>query len=160
MKGSTPGQAYQTPNPTKRSLARSRWRPALLWALLIWLLLSIPTGILGAGKGGWLATHLPAWLLARIDKVVHAGLFLVLAGLLHRGPRSAATGPSPLAGLGRVLALSCTYGALTELYQHLFLPWRSGDLADLLADGLGASLYALAVVAGYGLRVLAGREPR
>ena len=62
------------------------------------------------------------------DKLVHAGLFLLLAGVsrLRFGPAS------------RVLAAVLAYAALSEVVQAVLLSGRSGDLLDLLADAVGA----------------------
>lgn len=76
-----------------------------------------------------------AWLpqvvvdLLPVDKVVHAGIYAVLAGLwtLALGPRWA------LCWL-----LATGFGAVDEVHQG-FVPGRSRDVLDLLADGVGAA---------------------
>jgi VanZ family protein len=75
------------------------------------------------------------------DKVIHAGLYAVLAILmlraLTRGWREPITP-------GRVIAailVSTLYGASDELHQY-FVPPRQMDAADLLADGVGSSIAA------------------
>jgi VanZ family protein len=62
------------------------------------------------------------------DKLVHAGLFLLLAGTaaLRHGARPV------------VLLLVLGYAAASELVQAVLLSERSGDGWDLLADALGA----------------------
>ena len=77
----------------------------------------------------------PPW-----DKLYHAGNFGVLAGLLYL-----ASGRAWLA-----LALASLYGAGDELHQA-FVPGRSADAADWLADTVGAAL------AVFTLRGCAGR---
>lgn len=69
--------------------------------------------------------EIPDWLPA--DKLVHAGLYAVLAALLY------------LAGLGPVAAVFVTalYGVTDEIHQ-MFVPGRSPELLDLVADILGA----------------------
>ena len=62
------------------------------------------------------------------DKLVHAGLFLLLA----------VTARLRFGALPRVLAAVLVYAALSELVQALLLVRRSGDLLDLLADAAGA----------------------
>ncbi len=64
------------------------------------------------------------------DKVVH----LLLFGLL------AATARWRFGRPGVVLTTVLGYAALSELVQALFLPHRSGDLRDLVADAAGALL--------------------
>ena len=62
------------------------------------------------------------------DKLVHAGLFLLLA----------VTSRLRFGDLPQVLAAVLGYAALSELVQALLLPTRTGDLLDLVADAAGA----------------------
>jgi VanZ family protein len=62
------------------------------------------------------------------DKLVHAGLFLLLALTSRLRFGSAA----------RVLIAVLVYAALSEAVQAALLARRSGDLLDLLADAAGA----------------------
>jgi VanZ family protein len=86
----------------------------------------------------------PHWLGGGFDKVVHAALFAVLAALAawaraaqHRVRWPAAVG-------------AALFGAFTEGQQH-FIPSRSMELGDLLADTGGAML-GLALFAALALR--------
>jgi VanZ family protein len=92
----------------------------------------------------WLAlftsTHVPGRFLGEIhiwDKLAHlfsyAGLafLLALVGLFRRRPSWAA--------YGTVFAIVVLYGAADELAQ-IPVPGRSADLADWLADAMGATL--------------------
>ncbi len=63
------------------------------------------------------------------DKVVHAGLFLLLA----------ATAALRFGAVPGVLVLTLVYAAGSELVQAALLAERSGDAWDLLADGVGAA---------------------
>lgn len=67
------------------------------------------------------------------DKLVHFCEYLLLAWLLLRSFR--AERPSRL----RAWLWATAYGALIELIQA-FLPWRSAELADALANAIGAGL--------------------
>ena len=98
-----------------------------------------------------LAAHLAALYWPRVDiqgpvtwtdKVVHVLLFLAptVAGLL------AGVRPAYVVGL---LAL---HAPLSELVQHYFLPNRSGDPWDAVADLSGVVLGVTAVVVGRALR--------
>ena len=64
------------------------------------------------------------------DKVVHLGLFALLAGTARWrfGPVSAA------------LVAVAAYAVLSEVVQGALLSTRSGDAYDVLADLLGAAL--------------------
>ena len=62
------------------------------------------------------------------DKVVHAGLFLLLT----------ATAALRFGAGARVLVLALAYAVASELVQAGLLAERSGDVRDLLADAVGA----------------------
>lgn len=88
-----------------------------------------------------LAAWLPVWVVQALpmDKVVHAGLYGVLAGL-WAWALQAVRRPWRLAGLAWTLAT--IFGALDEVHQG-FVPGRSRDPMDLLADATGAALAVL-----------------
>lgn len=104
------------------------WLGAAAWGGLIFWLSSTPDA---GGVFGFLPSG--------SDKVLHGGAFMVLAGLL-----TLATGRPLLAA-----ALALGYGTSDEVHQ-LFVPGRTADFADLLADGVGAAAGSLLV--GYLLR--------
>jgi len=106
--------------PERGSFLR-RWLPAGLWALLIFILCSLP---LPAG-----ARKLPS-----SDEAAHFGLFAVFSFLLARSLLR------PYAGKKAFLlavVLSLFYGLFIELYQIL-LPGRFFEYFDFIADGVGA----------------------
>jgi len=85
------------------------------------------------------------------DKMVHASIYAVLAGLCVRalaGGRWA--GVTVRVALVSLL-LATTYGATDEFHQ-LFVPGRTADLLDLRADFAGSAAAALLVVSGSWLR--------
>ncbi len=119
-----------------------RWRiaPALAWQALIWGLSSRPW----PKAGGWIAAlwqALPGWLTAVLpaDKTVHALFFGVLALLWHLGLPPRRERPA------LAFALAVLWGALDELHQS-YVPGRTADLWDIVADATGA-LIAVAAVA-------------
>ncbi|MBI2408524.1 MAG: VanZ family protein [Gemmatimonadetes bacterium] len=115
-------------------MTRGHWTTAVLWAVLIEALVlwpsppSVSTALWGLGG----------------DKLVHATLFAVQAFWIARA----------LAAQGRPLwpawVGATLYGAVTEWQQH-FIPSRSMELGDFLADTVGAVL---------GLVVFAALAPR
>lgn len=107
--------------PEVRRLCRLLWYAA--W-LAIGALLLMPVGI-GAPSGS--------------DLVVHAGLF----GGMALGAVTFCQEPRRLALLA---ATTFALGVVLEGAQGL-LPWRSFELRDMVADGLGA-------LAGYGAALL------
>ncbi|MCW5952773.1 MAG: hypothetical protein KIT69_11005 [Propionibacteriaceae bacterium] len=76
----------------------------------------------------------PGFDLPGADKVVHVLLFAVPVWLLGR-----------LTGrVGLVAAIFAVHAVASELVQHWFLPHRTGDPLDLLADLVGISSALLA----------------
>jgi VanZ family protein len=75
-----------------------------------------------------------------LDKAAHVFFFLVLAALAVAPARARMRHPVVAAAVA-----SCLYGAVLELLQAA-LGWRSAELADLLADGLGSTFGAAAAL--------------
>ena len=98
-------------------------RLVLWWAGLIAVSLLAPPELLPfAGRGS----------VAGLDKAGHVFLFFVL-GALAVGPVRARSRRPVLT----VLAGSLLYGGLLEMLQGA-LGWRSAELLDLVADGVGS----------------------
>ncbi len=128
------------------SAALSRWRfaPAAAWAGGIyfassfdWRRVILPKGEGGLGLGRllvgavtWALRQLPAAITP--DKAVHAVVFGLLALWIWLPSRAA-----PAARGAWAVGLATGWGALDEVHQA-FVPGRSSDGWDLLADGLGA----------------------
>lgn len=109
------------------------WRllPAVAWAAGIWLVSSTPDDGSSWLDLPWLA---PLTSLPLLDKLVHAGLFGVLAALLlfaRAAPWAA-------------VAIASSLGVLDEIHQG-FVPGRMADPWDLLADVVGALAAVTAV---------------
>jgi VanZ family protein len=104
-----------------------RWAPSLLWTVVIFTFTSIPDPDVGGLR------------IAGLDKAIHASLYAVLAVLSARALRPARRGdrlPRALALLGLLLAM-LLLAAFDEWHQQ-FIPGRSMELLDWLADGIGA----------------------
>ncbi len=103
--------------------------PAIVWALIIFLLCSMPS------------TAIPTfhWLdLLSFDKFVHASIFFVLQVLLMRGLLLQSTVNFLHNQYNTVAFLfSVCYGAVMELMQFYLLSSRSGDLLDFIANSFG-----------------------
>lgn len=109
-----------------------RITPALAWSATIWW----------SSSRTWpearpVLDGLPRWLLAVLavvppDKVVHTAIYALLAALWRAGLGG------PRAGV-RAWALATAFGGLDELHQG-WVPGRSSDPWDLLADATGAAL--------------------
>lgn len=110
-----------TPSGSVRVIAPLGWM-ALLW------LQSSKTWPQASPWLVQLAAWLPGWLA--LDKLIHAGLYAVLAALwLWARPDKP----------WQALALASLYGAVDEWHQS-WVPGRSADAWDWLADTAGASL--------------------
>jgi VanZ family protein len=105
------------------------WLPPAVWALAIFVLSSLS------------GSALPPLPGLNADKVIHAGVYAVLGALLARAVcASTRFGTAAVALLAAVLATG--YGASDEIHQR-FVPQRSADRADLVADAAGGLLGAL-----------------
>ena len=93
----------------------------------------------------------PGFLLQ--DKLLHGMAYAALGGLLVPGFRGA--GRSALAALLLAVGVSSLYGATDEIHQS-FVPGRTADVLDWVADTLGAALGAAAATTA----TLALRRPR
>lgn len=106
-------------------LTRLRW--TLLWALVILVLCLIP------GK------ELPRYRwtdLFSFDKVVHAGVFFVLAWLMVVALRPTGTGPA----IRWTAGVCLMYGGLLEVMQGTLMTDRYADVGDFVANGIGVAL--------------------
>ena len=82
----------------------------------------------------------PTWLgLPGLDKVAHALVFGGLAAVVHTGLVRSNDDPPRRARWVLPIAFAVLYGISDEVHQR-FVPHRSVDLMDLLADGAGALL--------------------
>jgi len=73
------------------------------------------------------------------DKLVHMILFGGLAAVVSTGLRRSGREVPPVAQFYVPVVFAAVYGLSDEIHQ-LFVPTRSFDLADVLADVLGAFL--------------------
>ena len=94
-----------------------KYKLSIIWALIMLLATTMKAG-----------DEMPKIDIPYMDKIVHFGIFGVLGFLITYEKRRADI-PT---------WLICTlYGAAIEVIQ-LFLPWRSFEWEDMLADSLGA----------------------
>ncbi len=99
------------------------WAPVVLWALGLFLLSEIQA-----------APPALQPLLAIPDKIVHFALYLALGGLLARARWVSGTG----ARHELFLLVGWVYAAVDEWHQG-FVPGRSPELGDWLADAVGVA---------------------
>jgi VanZ like family len=94
------------------------WTPALLWAAVLFAFSSRST--------------LPTDLGGGLDNVAHFGAYAILGLLLGRG------GVLSRLALAWPLLIGWAYAASDEIHQA-FVPGRSPEAADWLADALGVA---------------------
>lgn len=90
--------------------------------------------------GLFVATHAPIDIplsAGRLDKLQHAAAFLGLGALLYAVAANYCR-PGWMTGMGMFL-VAATYGALDEWTQQ-FVPGRTADAMDWIADVVGAAL--------------------
>ncbi len=81
----------------------------------------------------------PTVSIRHLDKLFHLCEYLLFAWLLIQAVRRSRMQPRTVRLRAWLYATS--YGALIELIQA-FLPWRSAELADALANAVGAGFGA------------------
>ncbi|MBX7195358.1 MAG: VanZ family protein [Sandaracinaceae bacterium] len=140
---STAAQARRpAPRPSARDLVLA-WLPAALYMASIWMVSSFDT------------PSLPTSLFPLRDKGVHALEYGVLGFLVaHACLRSFPHHARPRVALFAILC-GVLWGVLDEIHQA-FVPGRSADVLDLVADSVGVTLGTLARAIA---RVLRPRPP-
>jgi VanZ family protein len=129
---------------TATSSRRGAWLAAGLWALLLFVLSSIP-------GSSFPEVHLPG-----LDKLVHVGLYSVLGACCAHG-LSGSPGRSRWRVVLVATGIALGYGVTDEIHQ-LFVPNRSADWHDLVADVVGGALGA--VLAGWAEALIVARRSR
>jgi hypothetical protein len=111
--------------------------PAIAWLVISIILLTLP------------GTAFPeeTWLdKIWFDKWVHIGMFSILVTLWCWGWRSIKNNYSPgkLKSIFIIIAISFTgYGIVMEFVQLYFIPHRSFDIGDIIADASGSLIGVL-----------------
>ncbi|MES2267822.1 MAG: VanZ family protein [Bacteroidota bacterium] len=111
--------------------------PAILWALFILIICAVPFHTPGP----------PGLFFAGFDKMVHCVLFFVLSVLYCAGSiRKWNTRSIRIEIAVKNTIVLISFGALIEMLQMRFFPWRSGDWNDLLADAIGGCMGVFGVI--------------
>ncbi|NCQ61765.1 MAG: hypothetical protein GW913_13990 [Myxococcales bacterium] len=120
-------------NPSRRHRLLLGWSPAALFMATIWVLSSMP-----------LAVPLVARFPFR-DRGVHFCVYTLLALMVMRAARITWPHRSAVRVVLFGILVTVLWGLSDELHQA-FVPGRSSELLDLLADTLGAVTAALMMV--------------
>ena len=121
--------------------------PGIAWFLIVLILICLPGDDI-PNVNDWFSR-------LQIDKLVHMGLFALLAFLFMRlvsfsqKPRN-----KKVALFFLIAALTCVWGLATEFIQKYLVSGRSFDIFDWFADSAGALAAVL-----YSKRYLLQRQP-
>jgi len=133
-------------------------RSRVVRQVLLWAPAAACAGLIQYGSVRTVVEFGPEGLpIPQGDKLVHAIAYALLAVLLARALRGSLRLGLSLAALAAIAA-SVAYGGLQEIIQS-FLPNRSCDVFDLLANTAGAALAALLWHAVASRRSRAARQP-
>lgn len=108
--------------------------PGIAWFFVVLILICLPGEDIPT-PSGWFE-----WIkLIQFDKLVHSGIFAVLAFLYMRPIAKAGFSKKDTWAYFLKIALAtCLWGLTTELIQKFFIPTRQFDLVDWAADSIGA----------------------
>lgn len=104
------------------------WLPVILYCLLIFIQSSYPA-----------TQSLPS--IPHMDKLAHAGAYALLGFLIFRVFQSTRIQKSAVLLVIFSALASSLYGISDEIHQH-FVPSRTADIMDVLADVAGSVLGA------------------
>jgi len=82
-----------------------------------------------------------------LDKLLHAGAYALLGALFFRAYRTTALADKLYFIIILSILSAGLYGISDELHQY-FVPFRSADILDALADFVGSAMGAFAAAAG------------
>jgi VanZ family protein len=133
--------AYPPSSEFPMNLFLRYWLPLIAYCLFIFLQSSSESPV-----------ELPT--IEHVDKVLHAGAYALLGVLFYRAYRSRWPGASGWTMANASLLSAAFYGMTDEIHQY-FVPGRSADPWDWLADTIGAML---GVVAYHALLYLQSRR--
>ncbi len=107
--------------------------PAILWALVIFAASSVP------------ASRLPRFVFRINDKLIHASIFLILGFFVYRALElRIRRGSFSWRRAALTVFAVAAYGVLDEIHQ-MFVPGRTPDVWDAVADALGGILSTVAL---------------
>ena len=119
-----------------KTLSIKKFLPGIAWFFVVLILICLPGNDIPKPHG-WFE-----WInLIQFDKLVHSGIFGVLAFLfILPVARSSFSVREKWKYFIRISLSVCIWGLCTELIQKFFIPTRQFDLVDWAADSIGAVL--------------------
>ncbi|MBX7151653.1 VanZ family protein [bacterium] len=122
-------------NSNEKSIQFKYIMPVIGWAILIFIASSIP------------GTSLPDLGKWSLDKFIHSGVFAVLSGLSFIAIRHYGAVQSKSQWWCWIVSFSfCLLYAASDEVHQLYVPNRSSEILDFLADSIG-----IVIVHGYQL---------
>ncbi len=109
------------------------WLPVLVYAVLIFVLSSLPEPPLAGPE------------IPSLDKILHTIEYAVLGFLLARGLRNSRLRFSPVGFIILAALLGTLYGVSDEFHQH-FVPNRLASSGDVLFDCVGSIIGSILYV--------------
>lgn len=131
------------PMPTRKKSEAKRSRsyhliyftPALVWGIFISYFSLLP------------GNEVPPFMEYFNDKVIHSSIYFLSASLIYLGfIRFNFRNPVSLGMLVFILVLCISYGGAIEVLQYYFIPRRTGDWFDFMANSTGAIVSVLLLV--------------
>ena len=120
-----------TPNNSPfKEIGIKKFVPAIVWFFVVLFLVTIPGNDLPTPDN---------WMIAiDYDKLIHIGVFGFLAFLfMYPFGKSSLPSKQKLHYFIRFALATIVWGYTTEVLQKFYIPGRSYDLADWLADSIG-----------------------
>ena len=121
-----------TPNNSPfKEIGIKKFIPGIAWFFVVLTLICIP---------GEDLPKVDKWMIEiNYDKFIHVGIFAVLAFLfMYPIVKSAAPKKEKWRYCIKITLATIVWGYTTEVIQKFFIPGRSYDLTDWLADSIGA----------------------
>ena len=120
------------------------WIAAISWFVIVTVLLTLPGTAFP--QEDWLDK---IWF----DKWVHIGLFSIMVVLWCLSWKSSKDGNQTTTQFMRafwtIAVIFLLYGIAMEFVQKYFIPFRSFDVSDIAADGVGCTLGAIFSIKRY-----------
>lgn len=120
-------------NSILKEIGIKKFIPGIAWFFLVLVLIATP---------GYNLPKVDNWLIEiRYDKLIHIGIFAILAFLfMYPIAKSALAKKEKWHYMIKIAISTAIWGLVTELIQKFFVPSRSFDLTDLLGDAIGGLL--------------------
>ncbi|MGK2864229.1 MAG: VanZ family protein [Chitinophagaceae bacterium] len=116
--------------------------PAITWLIVSTVLFTLPASAFSREK--W-TDNIPIF-----DKWVHLGIFIILSVLACNAVYKTNKVSEKLFGKFILIGMLCLlYGVAIEYIQLYWVPFRSFDLGDIIADGVGSLLGVIFSVGRY-----------